>query len=234
MGRVVLAFLKAIHATFHSLTMADDDGPHTPPKRHSYINRDQRRDCQTLRAIGWSYKNIANHCQITERQVQYACTHPATPTKRSGRPTEVDPDIDASLMDLVTKDKHGRRMSYFQVGMRLGLSEHQVRHRLRRLGFKRYIALRKPPISERNRVARYAWAQEHRRWTKEQWNQILWSDETWITGGRHTRTWVTRRNDEALHEDCIVFRLPKKSGWMFWGCFSGGLGKGLSLFWEKD
>ena len=23
-------------------------------------------------------------------------------------------------------------------------------------------------------------------------------------------------------------------GWMFWGCFSGGLGKGPTLFWEKE
>ena len=25
-----------------------------------------------------------------------------------------------------------------------------------------------------------------------------------------------------------------KAGWMFWGCFSGGLGKGPCLFWEKE
>jgi DNA-binding Lrp family transcriptional regulator len=146
----------------------------------------------------------------------------------------MDPEMDQSLLDIVTHDKQGRRMSYAQVAMRLGMSETSVRNRLRRLGFKRYIARRKPPISEANRVKRYAWAQEHRHWTREQWNTILWSDETWVTGGRHTRTWVTRRSNEVLHEDCIVHKLPKRKGWMFWASFSGGLGKGPSLFWEKD
>ena len=56
--------------------------------------------------------------------------------------------------------------------------------------------MRKPPITERNRVVCLAWAHEHVNWTMEQWYEILWTDETWIIGGRHTRTWVTRRAGE--------------------------------------
>lgn len=33
---------------------------------------------------------------------------------------------------------------------------------------------------------------------------------------------------------CIVERLQRKKGWMFWGCFSGLSGKGPGVFWEKD
>jgi hypothetical protein len=63
---------------------------------------------------------------------------------------------------------------------------------------------------------------------------ILWSDETWVTGGRHTRTWVTRRQGEELDPTCIVERIQRKGGWMFWGCFSRLAGKGPGIFWEKD
>ena len=187
-----------------------------------------------LRSIGWSYKAIATHEDVTERQVQYACTHPATPKKRSGRPTEMNEDLNQMIIDTATKDKQGRRMFYAQIAIRLDITEHQVRHRSHRLGYKRYVARRKPPISEQNRIKRLAWAEEHRWWARKQWNTISWSDETWVTGGRHTRTWVTRQSNEVLHEDCIVHRLPKRGGWMFWGCFSGGLGRGPLLFWEKE
>jgi hypothetical protein len=91
----------------------------------------------------------------------------------------------------------------------------------------------KPPISEVNRVARLQWALEHVNWTDEQWEKILWTDETWVTGGRHTRVWVTRKHGEELEPTCVVERIPRKRGWMFWGSISGGLGKGVYLFCEK-
>jgi transposase len=49
----------------------------------------------------------------------------------------------------------------------------------------------------------------------DQWYQILWIDETWITGGRHTRTWVTRRAREEWDPTCIVEKHQRKKGWMF-------------------
>ena len=52
--------------------------------------------------------------------------------------------------------------------------------------------------------------------------------------GKHTRVWVTRRVGEDYNPTCVVDKLPKRKGWMFWGCFSGGLEKGPSLFWEKE
>ena len=93
--------------------------------------------------------------------------------------------------------------------------------------------MRKPPISEKNRQYRLQWALEHVNWTMAQWYEILWTDETWITGGRHTRTWVTRRPGEEWDPTCIVERHQRKKGWMFWGCFHGHT-KGLGIFWEKD
>jgi hypothetical protein len=108
-----------------------------------------------------------------------------------------------------------------------------VKYALQKRGYSRRIALRKPPISESNRVARLAWAHEHLHWTEEQWNRVLWTDETWVNPGRHRKTWITRKPGEEYKYECLIDRLPKKIGWMFWGSFSGCL-KGPSLFWEKD
>lgn len=36
------------------------------------------------------------------------------------------------------------------------------------------------------------WAEDHISWTTAQWSKILWKDETWINGHRHSTTWITR------------------------------------------
>lgn len=62
---------------------------------------------------------------------------------------------------------------------------------------------------------------------------ILWSDETWVTGCRHRKQWVTRRRGEELNETCLPEKIKKRRGWMFWGCFNGST-NGPCIFWEKE
>lgn len=38
----------------------------------------------------------------------------------------------------------------------------------------------------------------------------LWTDETWVTGGMHTRAWVTRKAGEEREGCCIVERAHHK------------------------
>ena len=104
---------------------------------------------------------------------------------------------------------------------------------LDQLGFHRRIARQKHPISEANQLQRLAWAHEHLNWTLEQWGKILWSDETWVMDGPRQKQYVTRQDSEEWNDDCVVERYQREGGWMFWCCFSA-LGKGPSLFWEKD
>lgn len=47
----------------------------------------------------------------------------------------------------------------------------------------------KLPISE-NRKIRNTWVEEYYKYTVEDWQKILWSDETCISDGRHRRRWV--------------------------------------------
>ena len=53
----------------------------------------------------------------------------------------------------------------------------------------------------------------------EQWNRILWSDETWVTSGYHKRCYVTRKAGEEVNKTCLRTSPPRKGGWMFWGSF---------------
>jgi hypothetical protein len=88
-------------------------------------------------------------------------------------------------------------------------------------------------LSEANRRTRKKWAEEYLNWTREQWFTILWTDEIWVNGGRHIKTWVTRLSGEGLDLICVVDKVSKPKGWMFWGCFNG-ITKGPRLFWEKE
>ena len=92
-------------------------------------------------------------------------------------------------------------MSYFELArvqfshwnVSENVSENVVRRVLRSRGYERCIAKRKPPPTSDHMRRRKMWAEEHRNWTIEEWGRVLWTDETWVNGQRHSNTWVTRK-----------------------------------------
>lgn len=214
--------------------------PQTPTRRpkQADLSRDERIRVLTLRGLQWTYQAIADYLHITIRQVQTACTaeHP-TPGKRTGRPTMLNPQQIEELVRYVCSSRTTRLMSYLHLATgpfsHWQVGQYVIRHALRQEGFSRYIARAKPPLSPKNIQSRLQWALEHRHWTQEQWSRILWTDETWVTGARHRRQWVTRRKGEELDPTCVIDKIRKRKGWMFWGSFSGTT-KGPYLFWEKE
>jgi hypothetical protein len=100
-------------------------------------------------------------------------------------------------------------------------------------GYGRRVSRIRPPISDKVRHDRLAFAWAHITWTWINWFRYLWSDETWVTGGSHGRVWVTLGQNEEWHRDTITQRHRKKPGWMAWGCFAGTL-KGPLVIWEKE
>ena len=212
-----------------------DKPPQTPKKE---TTRDQRLQIQIYRESGqYTYLDIAKRLHITPRQVQYACFHRITPQKHhSGCKPVLNEFQINEIITYISQSKKHRRMTLLEVStiLEYHVGPGAIEHALKKYGYHRRIARRKPPISEKNRGIRLIWAKEHINWTSEQWARILWTDETWVTGGQHTRTWVTRKAGEEFDPTCIVEKLQRRSGWMFWGCFSGLHGKGPGLFWEKD
>ena len=85
------------------------------------LTRDQRRDCQLLRSIGWRYKQIQEKTGFSQHQIQYACTSPATPTKQSGHlPTLTQAQIE-DLIGYVCMSARNRRLSFQQLAEELDL-----------------------------------------------------------------------------------------------------------------
>ena len=192
-----------------------------------------------MRRLGYSYAYIASFLKVSQRAVQYTCQkQQSTPQHaNAGRPPRLTKEETDRVEEFVTQSKATRRMTYLQVAEALWpegeVSEESVRYALHRRGYRRRLALRKPPIYGANRVARLEWAKEHVHWKEEQWYQVLWSDETWITGHKRRRTLITRKVGEELDSTCVIERIQRPHGWMFWACFNANQ-KGPYLFWEKE
>ena len=203
----------------------------------SQLSRDTRRDVRTLRRIGLTYGGISEALHITQRQVQTAYNAPTvTPRRRrSGPPPALTLDQCEQLEAYIVSSREGRQASYAELAtaMDFGVGKEAIRKAYKRLGFRRSIAIRKPPVSELNRQRRLEFAREHAHWTRDDWNKVIWSDETWIQPGRHTRTWVSRRPGEQLDDTCLIDAEQRKPGFMFWACFCG-FGKGPFHIWNAD
>jgi hypothetical protein len=145
--------------------------PSTPKRRQ--LTRDNRLRIQTLREGGWEIDVIHAHLRpiinnLTMRQVEYACrfTHP-TPRKRPGRPELLNKDQETELIAFVRTSKISRRLTYFELAVHFEWGVIAVQGCLERAEYRRHVARVKPPISEKNRLDRIAWAEEHITWTRE-------------------------------------------------------------------
>lgn len=135
----------------------------------------------------------ADQLGVTRRQVRYTLSVPyLEPKKAPGRlPTLSHEDVD-KIEDFITASPEGRRMSWLEFAFgpfqHLGVGEFVIKNELKKRGYRRCPLLKKPFLSEVNRGKRLEWAEAHK-----DWMNILWTDETWVTGGRHKRDWVTRK-----------------------------------------
>jgi hypothetical protein len=76
----------------------------------------------------------------------------------------------------------------FRSAMNCPASVTTVRWELRGMGFHGQAAAHKPNISPVNTKRRLKWRKEWRQWTEDNWNRVIWSDEScytmWQSNGR--------------------------------------------------
>ncbi|KAI0994693.1 hypothetical protein K3495_g13488 [Podosphaera aphanis] len=88
------------------------------------------------------------------------------------------------------------------------------------------------PLTEKHRSVRLFGAEQHLSWRQE-WSQVLRSDETWINDDRTMSSHVTRKRGQEFDDTCVVDRYKENNFWMFWGSFVG-VERGPCIFWERD
>jgi hypothetical protein len=143
------------------------DPPKTPPQPvHRLLTRDERLRIQLLRELNWKQAAIAEHEYVIIRQVSWTINHIyVTPQKHlCGAKAKLDYIQTQALIRFISASRTNRRMSYLQVAAVLdwpNVGEYAIQHALEREGYHRQVGRIKPPISEKNRILRLAWAIEH-------------------------------------------------------------------------
>ncbi|KAL6863609.1 hypothetical protein J3F83DRAFT_197474 [Trichoderma novae-zelandiae] len=109
--------------------------------RRPDTTRDQRRDAQLMRRLGYTQSAISAELGLSLGQVQYALSHTETPVTRPGRPSKLSEAQVEELKAFVAASKENERMPYGKIPQALGwdVGEYCIRHALRKLGYKRPV-----------------------------------------------------------------------------------------------
>ena len=145
---------------------------------------------------------------------------------RSGRPKLSNPRQDRALVLRSLRDRWLTApvlKNVWAAETGVVASTSTVKRRLADAGLNGRIARRKPLLQPRHKIARLQWAREHKDWTMEQWNSVVWSDESKFNIFQSDgRTYVRRRKSEEFDEGCVVGTVKHGGGSvMVWGCMCG-------------
>jgi len=79
-------------------------------------------------------------------------------------------------------------------------------------------------LTKAQKMKRKQWAISHRGWKPEDWERVIWSDESYIYIGDNKGTvWVTQSADEEYAENCVIPTFKQSSlRIMVWGCIMKG------------
>ncbi|KAK1246033.1 hypothetical protein MKX07_005102 [Trichoderma sp. CBMAI-0711] len=107
--------------------------------RRPDTTRDQRRDCQLMRRLGYTQSAISRELGLSLGQVQYALSHAETPITRPGRPSKLSEAQVEELKAFMAASPANERMPFAKIPQALGwdVGEYCIRHALRKLGHKR-------------------------------------------------------------------------------------------------
>ena len=105
----------------------------------------------------------------------------------------------------------------------VSVSRTTVRFYLHELGFRNYIAPKKPYLNVKHKVDRLAFACAYESWTFEDWCNIIWMDESSFEIGKNSRQIrVWRKAYEKYNWDYIAPSFKSgRSSLMVWGAFIG-------------
>lgn len=175
---------------------------------------------ETCKLVGVARATV---CRIMSEYKKHGKT---SPDKSScGRKQKMDDRQQRSLKRIVKAD---RRISAVKATAALNnalqepVSTSTVRRELHDMNLYARAAISKPLIKPQNAVNRKRWCKDHKEWTPDQWNQVVWSDESSFTLFPTTgRVYVWRTPGEAYNPGCLLPTVRHGGGSvMVWGAIS--------------
>lgn len=187
-----------------------------------------------------SNRAISRKIKCSETSVRnflkkYSATKSLTRASGSGRKKVTSEREDRILKRLTLQnrfDSAAELRQKLQNAISSSVSLRTVQRRLNELGLKARRPAKKPLLSKNMKQNRLIWCKERRIWTIDDWNNVIFSDESKFNVlGPDGWTSVRRRKGERYSDECLVPTVKKSAGIMVWGCITSR-GVGPILFIE--
>ena len=174
-------------------------------------NNDRNQALGMLRA-GISTREVARlfNCHqstVVRLRQRFQTTNNVSDRPRPGQPrvTTDQQDRHIRLQHLRNRFKTAASTARETPGRHnLRISSATVRRRLRENGLRARRPFRGPLLTPRHHQQRLAWARTHLQWTRQRWQEVLFSDEScFCISNADGRIRVWRRQNERLAACCI-------------------------------
>ncbi len=98
------------------------------------------------------------------------------------------------------------------------ISERTTLRTLKQMGYSSRRPHRVPLLSAKNRKRRLQFTQTHQNWTKEDWNNVAWSDESrFLLRQSDSRVSIWRKEHESMDPSCLVSKVQAGGGGVMCG-----------------
>jgi transposase len=116
------------------------------------------------------------------------------------------------------------------------MSERSIQHHLQKsLNLPSRSAAQKPLLTLKMKKKRLAFCRAYKKWTAEDWERVMYSDESTFRCIRAVKTKVRRPSGSNRFDSRFTVKTVKHpDSVMVWGCFSGAVGRGGLYFLPKN
>ena len=193
------------------------------------LTQDQRNRAVGMLHANMTVANVARFFGCTRATIytlqrRFRQTGTTQDRQRSGRPRVTTPQEDRYIRLTHLRNRF-LPATVTAAGMqRRRVHAQTIRRRLRGFGLRARRPSRGPILTARHRQARLQWSRRHLHWRRQDWNNVLFSDECRIKlMEADGRTRVYRRRGERYAQACVqeVDRFGM-GGVMVWGGICGG------------
>jgi len=198
------------------------------------INLDKRKEIITLYKAGFSIREISDHLQInyfSVRKIIKKWNEFGTVDNLSGRGRKrcTTKAEDRIILRTIKKNRF-ISSSLTSLEMKefynIKVSSDTVIRRAKEIGLFPRIARKKPFLSKINKKKRFEFSKKYKDWEVEDWEKVLWTDETKINlHSSDGKIWVWRFEGEELDDELISKTYQHSDSIMVWcSISSNGVG----------
>ncbi len=168
-------------------------------------------------------RSLSLHRSTVHRTLKQLSINPDfyAKTPQSGRPRILN-ERDLRHAALLLARQEARNATDLQRKAFPQVAARTMRHNLAEIGLKGYVRRKKPYLSPMHRRKRKMWAEHKLEWGKEEWDRVVFSDESKFNlFGSDGRQYCRRRKGEELLERNVQ-KVVKYGGGnvMVWGCIT--------------